>query len=769
MIIRHRLAALPALLSLLSGLSAHGAAASHRVHGAAAPRPAPVAPAPSAPAVQPASVARPAAAMRQVTIGFSDLGSGPIALQGAQTAATLNIGTRKDETVVAATLHLRLTYSPAMLPDLSHLRVSLNGQVLAAIALTKSDAGREIEREIQLDPRYFSDYNEIRFELIGHYTLDCEDPQHSSLWASISPQSDLTLTLLPIELRDDLALLPVPFFDQRDKRPLTLPIVLAANPSREVIRSAGVAASWFGALADYRGARFPVDLDSLPTQHALVFATNQSRPALPVLPEVDKPTVRIVDHPSNPLIKLLVFQGKDEAQLRQAVVGFILGNAVMSGESATVSDVTPGRRVAYDAPRWLRGDRAIKLGELISADRLQGFGIAPPPMNIDLRLPPDLFTWNHAGVPIELHYRYTAPAELDNSMLTVTVNDQLLRSYRLTPQSAGDGKLAVALLQSDDSRQNRDLFIPAFQLASDNRIQFRFAMERHRQGLCNLGYIDGARESIDPDSTIDISGFPHYTALPNLALFANAGFPFTRYADLAETGVVLPDAADRGALEQLFFVLGRMGRQTGTAALEYRLLDTDQALRAHDLDLLILGGERSNELVSRWGRDLSLAFDATARDFRPGRAAPSSGIDWARRDFDRDASGAAVHVHAAGSLGAFMSFESPVSSGRTVVALLGSDGRAVESLTAVLGDDGKTQLIRGDLTIVRGGDLQSYQGGETYYVGSLSWWQWLWFHLSHHALWVTLLSLGAAIAAALLTYGRLQRLAARRLGTRAAD
>jgi cellulose synthase (UDP-forming) len=116
-----------------------------------------------------------------------------------------------------------------------------------------------------------------------------------------------------------------------------------------------------------------------------------------------------------------------------------------------------------------------------------------------------------------------------------------------------------------------------------------------------------------------------------------------------------------------------------------------------------------------------------------------------------------------------MSFESPVSSGRTVVALLGSDGRAVESLTAVLGDDGKTQLIRGDLTIVRGGDLQSYQGGETYYVGSLSWWQWLWFHLSHHALWVTLLSLGAAIAAALLTYGRLQRLAARRLGTRAAD
>src|SRR5258708_15089572 len=123
---------------------------------------------------------------REAKIRFDEMGSGPIALHGVQSVAGLNIGTRRDEMVIAARLHLRLTYSPSMLPDLSHLRVSLNGQALATIALPKEDASREIVREIGLDPRYFTNYNQIPFDLIGHYSHDSTDPQHTSLWATIS-------------------------------------------------------------------------------------------------------------------------------------------------------------------------------------------------------------------------------------------------------------------------------------------------------------------------------------------------------------------------------------------------------------------------------------------------------------------------------------------------------------------------------------------------------------------------------------------------------
>jgi hypothetical protein len=122
-----------------------------------------------------------------------------------------------------------------------------------------------------------------------------------------------------------------------------------------------------------------------------------------------------------------------------------------------------------------------------------------------------------------------------------------------------------------------------------------------------------------------------------------------------------------------------------------------------------------------------------------------------------------VVVQASGSLGALMGFESRVSNGRSVVALLGSDAAASDSLISVLEDESKVALIRGELAIVRNAGVQSYQGNESYYVGSLSWWQWLWFRFSQHALLLTLVSLVAASAFALFIYGWLQRVVAKRL------
>lgn len=721
--------------------------------------------------VAPASATN--APVREMKLTFGDLGAAsPIELHGVQSVGSVNIGTRKDEVVVGAVLHLRMTYSPAMLPDLSHLRVMLNGQALAALALTKQDAGREVEREVQLDPRYFSDYNQVRFDLIGHYTLECEDPQHSSLWATISPQSDLTLTLRPVELRDDLALLPAPFFDVHDSRRLTLPIVLPPHASREIVHAAGIAASWFGMLADYRSARFPVHFGDLPEQHALVFATNDTRPPELALPEVHTPTISVMDHPQNRLVKLLVFQGKDAAQLHQAVEGIVLGNDVLTGARATVSLVEHKPRRAYDAPRWVTTDHAVKLGELAdSPEQLQATGIAPGPIRVNLHLPPDLFTWNRAGVPVDLHYRYTPPIVRDNSLLAVTVNDQLLRSYRLPPESeTGNGdKFLVPLLQDNASRQSKGLLIPAFQLASNNQMQFLFSMEFHREGLCKEIFVDNTHESIDPDSTIDISSFPHYTAMPDLALFANAGYPFTRYADLSQSAIVLPDAGDRIGIEQLFFVLGRMGRQTGAVALNYQLLDSAQALNAGDRDLLLLSGAQSNALLQSWGKDLSLVISGANRSYHRLPVAAAATLDRTRSaPPDVRTQSGDVTVQAEGSLGAYMSFESPLRSGRTVVALAGSDGTAAESLINVLEDEGKVSSIRGELSIIRAGAVQSYQGNRFYYVGSLSWWQWLWFHISGHPVLLTLVSLIAAIAVALWIYGWLQRLVAKRLETRPA-
>ncbi|HEY0683211.1 MAG TPA: cellulose biosynthesis cyclic di-GMP-binding regulatory protein BcsB [Steroidobacter sp.] len=709
-----------------------------------------------------ASEPSPAAPLR---LSFVDLGSGLLELRGTRPSGVVNIGVRGDEVVAAAKLRLRMTYSPALLPQLSHLRVSLNDQVLAALPLPVEQAGREIEREVELDPRYFSDYNQLRFELVGHYSMDCEDPAHSSLWATLSQLSELELAVTRLELRNELGLLPAPFFDRRDNRRLTLPIVLPEQPSRDIVRSAGVAASYFGALADYRSARFPVSFKGLPTQHALVFATNSARPAQLSLADVTVPTVSIIDHPMIPAVKLLVFQGKDEAQLRQAVEGVVIGSPVLSGAQATVTVMERPKRELYDAPRWLRTQRPVRLGELVdSPQQLQTSGIAPPPIRLNLRLPPDLFTWNQPSVPMDLRYRYTPPNGQDFSTLNISINELLLRSYRLRPQSGDDGsrKVLVPLLESGAIQQSEEVRIPAFQLVSNNQLQFRFALDPQRQGPCAHVPGEQARQGIDPDSTIDFSDFAHYTAMPNLALFANSGYPFTRYADLSETVIVLSDTTQAAALEQLFFLLGRMGRHTGAVALSYQLSNVEQAKQARDADVLILSGPSAAPLLTEWHQDLALAINGDERKFQELSVAPR--FDHPMLGAQRNRSnGGQVRVNSSGSLAAFISFESPLSDDRTVVALAGSDDAAAQALLVALEDDGKVPQILGDLAIVRGDSIQSYRGNSTYYVGSLSLWQRAWFHLSQHVVLFTIVALGLVVLVAMLLYGGLQRRVARRL------
>src|SRR5262245_53518766 len=65
-----------------------------------------------------------------VKLTFGELGAGQMELRGSQPIAAVHFGTRMDEVITGAKLRLRMTYSPSMLPELSHLRVSLNGQVL---------------------------------------------------------------------------------------------------------------------------------------------------------------------------------------------------------------------------------------------------------------------------------------------------------------------------------------------------------------------------------------------------------------------------------------------------------------------------------------------------------------------------------------------------------------------------------------------------------------------------------------------------------------
>lgn len=706
--------------------------------------------------------------LRLQTLSFKDMGYyEPVQLKGVDGRMNLAFGVRLDESVVSAKLKLHFSYSPALLPLLSHLKLVLNGEVIDAVSLPKEQAGTEVDREIDLDPRYFTDYNNLSIQLVGHYTMECEDAMHSSLWASISNRSSLELTLRPLALQSGLSLLPAPFFDRRDNRRLDLPFVFAAKPSLATLRAAGVVASWFGAEAAYRSARFPALYDQMPHRNAVVFATNAERPAVLQLPEVKLPTISVRSLPSDPTVKLLIVQGQDAAQLQTAADALVLGQVILTGDTATITKVVydPPRQ-AYDVPNWIRTDRPVKFSELVGdPSELQAVGHQPSPIRVNVRLPPDLLTWNRRGVPLDLKYRYTPPTAEDNSSLTININNSFVQAFRLRASGKGGdkGKLLVPVLDQAMAQYQDSLVIPAFQVGSNNQLQFLFAIDYHKQGQCADSIVDAMRSAIDPDSTIDLSPFPHYTTLPNLALFANAGFPFTKYADLSQTAVIISDQPTAEDTEVMLFMLGRLGRVTGIPGLRYHLVPASAAAAQKDFDLLLINRSENGDLLSKWGKSLPAIIEKNRRLMTPLSPTQIQPAQLSGNEDSRKKSPWKVDANTNGALAALIGFESPLQSGRSVVAVSASGPDVAKNVVNAIEDDGLVSQIHGDIAFVRDRQIDSFQVNNMYYVGYLPWHLRIWFFLSRHPVLLAIFGLLAGLILAFLCYWTLRGVAARRM------
>lgn len=732
---------------------------------AQAPASAPAAPAVPAPAA-PAGASAPGGTH---VLTLRQMGAyGPIALRGVDHARTLDVGVRLDEVVTGARLKLAFTYSPALIFPLSHIKLTLNDEVIATLPLQEKEAGRLVTREIDIDPRFFTDFNHLRVQLIAHYTLDhCEDPLHSSLWADISPATTLTLNTSRVTLPDNLALLPAPFFDRRDNRRVTVPFVLPASADGPTLRAAGVVASWLGALAAYREARFPVARTAPANADAIAFVTPGTMPAGLNLPAIEGPTVRMMANPASPDRKLLVLAGRNPQELQTAVNALVLGKAALAGNSARVESVDIGKpRQPYDAPAWAPTDRPVLFRELVSDPQaLQVAGSNPGAIRVNLRVPADLYDWTRSNVPLSLRYRYTAPSTYNDSVLSIDINDQLVRSYRLRPLAATDDHnvVSVPLLSGTTASASQRVGIPAFRVGSNNQMQFQFHIDSQKTGLCTSTATDVARAAIDPDSTLDFSGFRHYTGLPNLAYFANSGYPFTRLADLADTALVIPDAPTALDQEALLSLLGHMGKWTGLPSLRVTVAPVAAIDTVRDRNLLLVGTGSAAATLTRWGKSLPLLIAQGKTEIALRDQRSSTWSNWLAGVQEDPVTPVGRAILAAdGPVAALVGFESPYAGGNSVVALTATDDRRVADVLDALEDPARVSQMRGDLTVVRQDQVDGLRLGERYYVGDLPWYARIWVRVSAFPSLMAIAGLLAGLVVALSLFWTLGRLAARR-------
>ncbi|SDY34803.1 cellulose synthase subunit [Variovorax sp. YR634] len=689
-----------------------------------------------------------------------------VQLRGVSGTVGIPFNVRADELVTAASFKLNYAYSPSLIPELSHLKVTVNDVLVATLAVTRAEAGRPQTADIPIDRRLITEFNRINVELVGHYTRECEDPAHTSLWARIDASSSLKLTVAPLKLANDLAALPQPFFDRRDVRRARIPFVFGAAATGPVLEAAGVVSSWFGALTDYRGATFPVSSGELPTGHVVVFVTPESAIAGLALPAIQGPGLAVVDNPRDATGKLLLVMGRTPDELRTAAAALALNSKAFAGATAAVTAFQePPARKPYDAPRWIPSDRALQLGELATAANLSVTGYNPDVVRINLQLPPDLFTWRSRGIPLDLQYRYTPRVRPDQSTLNVNVNDNFVGGLPLrSANPAGDSwwnPLAVKLMPDGTLAERREVILPPLAMGPRSQLRLHYYFEPVG-GRC-VPQLDNVRGSIDPTSSIDVSGFPHFIAMPELAAYANGGFPFSRMADLSETAVILPDQPNDTDTETYLGLLGQIGRSTGYPALRVKVGRSAEAAQWADKDLLVIGNLQSQPLFTQWAGKMPLKRNGAAPELKL-----DSWIDNAvnfvigartRQDLPGSMQ---IAVSSDGRDAVLAGFESPLRSGRSVIAAItGPDSK--EALLNALMTPDLLKSVQGSMTIVRDTQVNSVLGGDTYYVGRLPPIAWVQWHLSRSPLMLAGLVLVLALLGAAVSYAGLQLRARRRL------
>nr|Q9WX75.1 RecName: Full=Putative cellulose synthase 3; Includes: RecName: Full=Cellulose synthase catalytic subunit [UDP-forming]; Includes: RecName: Full=Cyclic di-GMP-binding domain; AltName: Full=Cellulose synthase 3 regulatory subunit [Komagataeibacter xylinus]BAA77600.1 bcsABII-B [Komagataeibacter xylinus] len=718
------------------------------------------------PAIDPAVADRISDAEVTRTLTFRNLGAttGPLTLRGYSPLQGLDVVVPANRVVTHAQLTLSGALSPSLLPEANAVTVTLNEQYVGTLKVDPQHP-QFGPVSFDIDPLYFTGDNKLNFHFAGEYRRDCNDLFNEILWARISDMSRITLTTVRITPERKLSRLPAPFFDPNQRSTLRVPVVLPATGDRGALRAAGLVASWFGRIADFRKLSFPVSTTIPASGNAVEVGVNLpvdaegGRPAGPMLAEVANPNDRWGT--------VLVVTGRTAQEVEVAARALVFSPDTLGGvASKVVSDVSLETRHPYDAPAFVPTDRPVRFGELVGAADLQGGGFAPAGMTLPFHLPPDLYTWR--GRPFLMNMWVRAPGgpvvDLETSRVDVSLNNNYLQSYTLSPPGLWR-KWSERLVNQHAGAVGHVTALPPWLLFGQNQLQFNFDARPIDRGACRRTPGD-IHMSVDSDSTLDFRRGYHFAEMPNLSYFAEAAFPFSRMADLSETTVVLPDHPDTGTTGAFLDLMGFFGASTWYPAAGVTVMGADEVAQTPPKgDIVVLGtaaqlGGAASGLLAR------SPYVIHDRHITVGQRMGLQGIWYLFQDHDHAGlkDGVTANLNAPiAEAGVLLAAQSPYDSQRSVVAFTGDTPERIHDLVLSLRNKGDLPSLQGDLVLKNGDRFTSYRTAPVYTVGSLPLWLRLDWFLGHHPSALYLAGLAGAGLAALGVWAWLRGWSRRRI------
>ena len=675
-----------------------------------------------------------------------------IVLRGVDAYHSVFFSVPQTQVVKTATMHIKFHFSPGLLPDISHLKVSLNGTLFATLPVTvrpayispsgdltpeqkvaeqqelnvtRNETNALLEATLTMPAEMLVHQNELTFEFIGHYTYQCEDPSHSTLWSHVDSDSKIEIAGSLLPLQNDLSLLPLPFYDSAVNLHPSISIVFLNQPSPKALRAAGIVASYFGILTDYRPVHFKVSNGTIPAGNAIVLGENASElPAALNVTGSSGPIIAMQTNPVDPYSKLLVLTGDNADDLVVAAEALVLQRGdMLQGAQQRVTLVKDSlkAREPDDAPRWLStdADHVTHIGDIAQTGDLQGDGSVP--VGAYMRLPPDLCLLNcstQQNLSYHMAYRYNGIPLANESSLQVYMNSTYVSSTPMPHTEKASAQLETVVP------------VPVVNMRPfSNSLMMKFVFQIAKKGKCQDTAPLNLQGSVLKSSWIDIRDIPHWALMPDLEIFANAGYPFTRKADLADTAVVLPDAPTADEIELYLTFMGHFGAQTGYPVLNVTVTDRTGMKQDSVKDYLVMGTVDDQPALADLNPSLPVKVDGSGLHIQDtqGFFSPLQHAWWKVRSSDHIVSG---QLETAGGLpdALIEGIEWPSGSNRSAVVIVLRDHTVVPNFINVFLKSSQSSDIEQSVSVLHGTRFVSYRiGNDVYHVGSLS--PWVRFHM----------------------------------------
>ena len=296
-------------------------------------------------------------------------------------------------------------------------------------------------------------------------------------------------------------------------------------------------------------------------------------------------------------------------------------------------------------------------------------------------------------------------------------------------------------------------------------LSLKFVFQIAKHGKCQDTAPLNLQGAIIKDSYLDIRGIPHLAEMPDLELFSNAGFPFTRLKDFSETGVVMPDNPGSDEIEMFLTLMGHFGATTGYPAIDVTVTGPDGLKSDGNRDYIVMGTVEDQTAFNTLNSHLPVQISTSGLKISDtqGFFAPLEHAWWKVRSSDHVQSG---ELETSGALPDALveGIEWPRGSNRSVVVIALRDHAVIPTFLSTFLRVSSSSDISQSVAVLHGTQFVSYRIGNDFYkVGSLSIWAYLQLFWSEYPAVVVALVFLACIILAALTRVALRRRARLRL------